>query len=228
MAKEFLKKLYTKEEANFEKLEDLDVGGKISKDSKNILNQEFTEEEIIEAIKGTANRSPGPSGIIITLFKKFPKYFAKILKTIANFALKHGKIDEFLLKGHISLIPKKEDSKKVNEMRPISLLEIPRKIITKAMTNRLKKILIKESIISENQFCHPGRLIHENVLTLKTIVDFSIERKKELHGIFLDFEKAFDRVSHEYLIEILKKRGFGEKFINIIGAFLKGKSKSQI
>ena len=45
---------------------------------------------------------------------------------------------------------------------------------------------------------------------------------KQLHAVFLDFEKAFDRVNHDYLLNVLKEREFGDQFHNFISAFLKG------
>jgi hypothetical protein len=36
----------------------------------------------------------------------------------------------------------------------------------------------------------------------------------------LDYEKAYDRVNWEFLMEILAKRGFGEKWLNWIWKIL--------
>ena len=129
------------------------------------------------------------------------------------------------MKGNITLIPKKENSNNVNDLRPITLLEIPRKIITKAMTQRIKECLLKNNLISDNQFCHPGRLIHENIHTVNLLIDRAKENGTNLHAMFLDCSKAFDYVNHNYLIEVLKKRECGENFLNFVCAFLKGKSK---
>ena len=155
----------------------------------------------------------------------FPFFLFPKLTKIVNEAMENGTTSQFLLKGLISVIPKKEDSNKVNDLRPITLLEIPRKIITKAMTTRIKKCLSKHLIINENQFCHPGRIIHENIHTLNFLIEREKKEKDNLHAVFLDCSKAFDRVNHEYLCEILKRRGCGNKFLNFIKAFLKGTSK---
>ena len=82
-----------------------------------------------------------------------------------------------------------------------------------------------ENIISDNQFCHPGRLIHENVHTLNLLIERAKSQGTELHATFLDCSKAFDYVNHSYLIEVLKKRDCGENFLNFVKCFLKGTSK---
>ena len=222
-AREIMQKIYQNEQIDQEIINKMEIGPPIEEKWKKKLNKEFSIKEIRKAIMSTPNKAPGPSGVKIIVFKKLIDIFAPILTKIANQALLNGNTSQFLLKGNITLIPKKEDSNNVNDLRPITLLEIPRKIITKAMTTRIKKCLINQNVISESQFCHPGRLIHENVHTLNLLVENSKEENKELHAVFLDCSKAFDRVNHNYLCEILERRGCGEKFINFIKTFLKGK-----
>ncbi len=41
-----------------------------------------------------------------------------------------------------------------------------------------------------------------------------IESKKEGYMVSIDLEKAFDRVEHDFLFELLEQFGFGDKFIN--------------
>jgi len=225
LARCFLQPLYSEEPIERESFEKLNKGNEISNESKNILNNPFTAEELLEAICYTPNKAPGPSGTKALLFKTFRKQLAPILTEIANKAMRNESVGDFLLKGNITLIPKKEDSKKVKDLRPITLLEIARKIITRAMNTRLKKCLAKEHIISGNQYCHPGRLIHENILTMKMLVERAKAKNSQLHAVFIDFEKAFDRVNHNYLLQLLKHRAFGDNFINFIQTFLKGKSR---
>eukprot|EP01091_Cochliopodium_minus_P010850 TRINITY_DN2972_c0_g2_i10.p1 TRINITY_DN2972_c0_g2~~TRINITY_DN2972_c0_g2_i10.p1 ORF type:complete len:358 (+),score=91.08 TRINITY_DN2972_c0_g2_i10:503-1576(+) len=143
---------------------------------------------------------------------------------VANESLLTGITSESMLKGNITLIPKKEDSNDVNDLRPITLLEISRKIITKAMTQRIKQCLLKNNLISENQFCHPGRLIHDNVHAVNLLVERAKESGTDLHAMFLDCSN-FDSVNHIYLEKVLEKRDCGEYFLNFIKCFLKGTSR---
>ena len=179
-AHEVFTKIVSNEESQEKYISKLSHGPKFDEETKNILNKKFTEIEIRNAINNTPNREPGPSGMRITLFKKMIDHFSPILTNIANEALSSGICGEFLMQGTITLIPKKENSNNVNDLRPITLLEIPRKIITKAMTTRLKQVLLNKNIISEYQFCHPGRLIHDNVHTLNLLIERAKKRKERL------------------------------------------------
>jgi hypothetical protein len=52
--------------------------------------------------------------------------------------------------SHITLIPKKNDPHDMNDDKPISLVSLPLKFITKLMANRLQKDIIP--ILHQNQY----------------------------------------------------------------------------
>ena len=237
LASEEMEALYTSEQICVDSFENLDFGNSLSDQEKKKLQKPFTTNEVLEAIKKTPNRATGPSGMPITFFKIFANQMAPLLCKIANQINESGEASEFLLNRNVIFIPKKKESQYVKDLRPITLLEIPRKIITKMMTDRLKQALLKEKIVNDSQFCHPGRRIHDNVLTLKFLMEMTIKSKKEkeknnintneddLHILFVDFSKAFDRCNHFYIKKVLEKKNFGPKSIKFIEAFLKGYRK---
>nr|GFB94253.1 RNA-directed DNA polymerase, eukaryota [Tanacetum cinerariifolium] len=90
----------------------------------------------------------------------------------------------------IDLIPKIPDANKVNDFRPISLVGIIYKIIAKILANRLVRVL--GDIVNEVQWC--------------------IIKKKQSLIFKVDFEKAYDSVRWDFLDDVLKKIGFGNKW----------------
>ena len=110
--------------------------------------------------------------------------------------LNHGVSPPNFNKTHIVLIPKVKTPKKVIDYRPISLCNVVYKIASKALVNRLKKII--PSIISDIQsaFVH-GRLITDNVLvTFETMHHISQKKGGKVGetALKLDMSKAYDRV----------------------------------
>lgn len=45
------------------------------------------------------------------------------------------------------------------------------------------------------------------ILATKSVFLFCFDQRKDVYAYFTDYEKAFDRVRHDELIEILRKRG---------------------
>lgn len=95
------------------------------------------------------------------------------------------------------------------------------KILAKMLANRLKKVL--PGLITTNQaYSIIGREITDTVSNIRDKISYMIENKKEGYIISLDLEKAFDRVEHDYLFELLEHFGFGNNFIRWIRVLYKG------
>ena len=105
--------------------------------------------------------------------------------------------------------------------RPLTLLNTDYKIATKAIANRIKKFLHTIIDCSQTGFIK-GRYIGENIrLIQETIEKLNNENQPGLL-FFADFEKAFDSVSHEYILKCLKSFNFGTDIIKWVECFYKG------
>jgi hypothetical protein len=95
--------------------------------------------------------------------------------------------------------------------RPISLLNIDYKILSKILSTRLGTVL--SSIIHTDQTSSiKGRSITDNLHLLRNIFDYVSQNNIPCAWINLDFLKAFDRCSHHYLFEVISKFGFNDSF----------------
>ena len=88
------------------------------------------------------------------------------------------------------------------------------KILTKLLSMRLMYVL--PNIIHESQTAVYGRTIGNTIHLVRDIIDLANKNDEEAALLFLDQEKAFDRVSHEFLYKVLEKFGFGGSFIHWI------------
>ncbi|XP_058765341.1 uncharacterized protein LOC131638809 [Vicia villosa] len=85
------------------------------------------------------------------------------------------------------------------------------KVVAKVLARRLKCIL--NSIISPFQSTFvPGRQLLDGVLVANEVVDFARKEGSNCILFKVDFEKAYDKVSWNFLRYILKRMGFGEKW----------------
>ncbi|KAH9119536.1 hypothetical protein AeMF1_007825, partial [Aphanomyces euteiches] len=58
-----------------------------------------------------------------------------------------------------------------------------------------------------------GRRIHDHVIFLQDLQHHCTTFNQEAYAMLLDFEKAYDRVNHEFMFAVLKKFNVGDQFI---------------
>ena len=130
-------------------------------------------------------------------------------------------------KALIRLIPKTEKPLKINDYRPISLLNSDYKIIASVLALRLRKTL-NESISDAQKGGVPGRLMHDNLCLYRDVIQHIEERsaipmpsKMGAAIISVDLEKAYDLVNREVLWQIMYAMGYPSKFIGWLQALYK-------
>ena len=107
----------------------------------------------------------------------------------------------------IALLPKSEDRLRIQNYRPISLLNTSYKIVAKVYANRMKPLLHNWILPSQTGFV-PNRCILDNIFLAFEAIAWTRENQQELNMLLLDFEKAYDRVNWTFLKEVIGKMGF--------------------
>jgi hypothetical protein len=62
----------------------------------------------------------------------------------------------------------------------------------------------------------PGRSTMEAILLLQQLMERYKAKKKDLHMMFIDLEKAYDKIPRNVLWWALEKRKFPKKYITLI------------
>ena len=102
------------------------------------------------------------------------------------------------------MIPKKGDIDYLKYWRPISLLGVDYKILTKILANRLKYIL--SDIISIEQNCSiPNRTIFDNLFLIRDIISYTKQKNNHFYLLQIDQEKTFDKIDRTFRYKTMEK-----------------------
>ena len=120
--------------------------------------------------------------------------------------------------GIIIILFKVGESNDLNNYRGITLLSILGKLLVGMLNERLAKFAETIKLINENQAgFRKGYRTTDHIFTLSSIINHILNtKKKTLYVCFVDFEKAFDTVSHNILWSKLLNYGIEGKFLDLI------------
>ncbi|XP_031099806.1 uncharacterized protein LOC116004005 [Ipomoea triloba] len=162
-------------------------------------------------------KAPGPDGFHAAFYQRMWDVVGDSVFKLVKEAFDSGSLPPSLNDTLLVLIHKIKSPETVRQFRPISLCNVSYKIITKTITNRLKGILPDYVGPYQSSFVK-GRQISDNILIYQEIMH-TMRSKKGSTGfmaIKLDFEKAYDRLSWDFIRSTLTEIGFNENWIKLI------------
>ena len=147
----------------------------VSTEDNNDLTQQITVSDIETVLKQMDHtKTPGSDGLTSLFYLKFIDIFGPILVNIFNLCYEKGNMSPSQKLSYITLLCKdKNNATSMRNYRPISLLNIDRKVLSKIITNRLTNVL--PSLISISQTCSiKGRSIFDNIHLIRNVMDYIV------------------------------------------------------
>lgn len=132
--------------------------GSLSTEDRNIFEAKFTMDEVEKAVEEMkSNTTPGQMGphrILQRIWNEVKTCLKEMMDKLYDGNLNISRLSY----GLITLIPKMKETNNIRQFRPICLLNVSYKIVTKTLTNRLTRVADK--VIDETQTTFiPGRYI---------------------------------------------------------------------
>ena len=202
-------------------LNSLDIP-KLSEEEKQSCEGNISLEEcetILESFK--ENKSPGSDGIPIEFYKRCWDIIKKPFIECVNESFVSGEMSNTQKKAVITLTEKKgKDRRFIENWRPISLLNVDAKIMSKVIAARIKEVL--PNVIHSNQTGYvKDRYIGETVRSIFDIMELTDAENIPGLLIFIDFQKAFDTLEWDFLLKCLEAFNFGHDFMHWVRLFYK-------
>lgn len=193
---------------------------KINEEDWRRMNEPFTMDEIKDALFSMSPyKAARLNGYHAGFYKKAwdsvgDSLYSQTMDYLGSGSMKKG-VNDIM----VTLVPKVSNPTTVVQFRPISLCNVCYKVITKALTNKIKPIM-RELIRREQSSFVPGRQITDNVIIYQEVLH-SMRKKKRKKGIMVlkvDLEKAYDRLSWSFIQDTLEDIGFCEEWMrNVMG-----------
>ena len=186
--------------------------------SKALTNQESESIEgeitltklnhaLLKKMKGKS--APGIDGFTVNWLRKFWDGLKLVSFNAINECCRDGPLTYPLGTGIINLLRKgQKDPTLTGYYRPISLLSIHYKLASYCITQRPRPLVGR--VIGQQQMAYvPGNVIGSYIINILNLMKYANRKKIESLIQLIDFVKAFDSLSHNYIDECLKMFNFG-------------------
>ncbi|KAG5864277.1 hypothetical protein JTB14_021252 [Gonioctena quinquepunctata] len=186
------------------------------------LRTPISEFDIEVAIHRGKNTAPGPDSINRQTMKRLPNTIYPILAHLMNSCLEFAYFPRSWKCANTVMIPKPgKDPTKLDSYRPISLINVPGKIFELILKLRIMEHFEINDILPPFQHgFRPEHSTQNALIGLTTDVEKSLNSGHCTVAIFLDIQKAFDKVWHAGLIKKLIEINLPEHFIRLLVSYI--------
>ena len=183
----------------------------------------ITVEDVYDLLKNiNPNKSAGDDKIHPRVLKECAEELALPLQIIYQTSLSTGTVPNSWKTATVTPLFKEEDRSAAENYRPISITSQVGKLLEKLIRKEMMTYIQKNNVLSKDQhgFCK-DRSCLTNLLEALDDITSMVDEGLQVDEIFLDFKKAFDKVSHERLLYKLHHAGIRGSVLAWVTSFLK-------
>jgi len=182
----------------------------------------FSPKDIEEAINELqTDAAAGPDDFPAMVLKKCKECLSEPLHKLWRISLDTGTIPKSLLTQKIIPVFKKGSKTEAQNYRPVSLTSHLIKVFERVVRKSIVTFLEENNKLSDQQhgFRKTKSCLTQLLSHVETIINM-LSKGGNADVIYLDFAKAFDKVSHKILLMKLRKIGIRGKLLEWIRNFL--------
>uniref|UniRef100_A0A8D9DVR2 Craniofacial development protein 2 n=1 Tax=Cacopsylla melanoneura TaxID=428564 RepID=A0A8D9DVR2_9HEMI len=174
------------------------------------------KEEVRCAIEAAKNgKAAGPDEISADVLKLIDEQHLDLITALFNSIYVTGRLPQEWLESTFVTIPKKPNAKSCGDYRTISLMSHTLKIFLKVIQRRIYRKL--EENMADTQFgFRNGYSTRDALFAYNILIQRCLDVNQSVYVCFIDYNKAFDKVRHSLLINILKEEAIDTRDVQIL------------
>ena len=174
--------------------------------------QESEVKEALKRMKG--GKAMGPDCIPIEVWKGLGDIAIVWLTKLFNLIFRANKMpEEWRRSILVPIFKNKGDVQSCTNYRGIKLMSHTMKLWERVIEHHLRRM----TSVTKNQFGFmPGRSTTEAIFLVRQLMERYREHKKDLHMVFIDLEKAYDKIPRNVMWWALEKHKVPAKYITLI------------
>ena len=181
----------------------------------NLEVESVSKEEVMENMQRMKNgKAVGPDDIPVEVWKCLGESALKFLTKLYNRTMESERMpEEWRDSVLIPIFKNKGDVQSCSNYRGIKLISHTMKLWERIVEKRLRSDL---KFSNQQYGFMPGKSTTDALFALRRLMEKYREGQKELHCVFVDLEKAYDKVPREEVWYCMRKSGLAEKYVRIV------------